>query len=39
MIECLFESAFLENVFRDAELVFRGHDPVFFVLLVVSYPK
>ena len=35
----LLGNAFLENVYRGAGLVFRGHDPVFFVLLVVSYPK
>ena len=39
LLTCTLENAFLENVFHDAGLVFRGHSPVFFVLLVVSYPK
>ena len=34
-----FQSVFLENMFCDAGLVFTGHGLVFFVLIVVSYPK
>ena len=39
LLTCTFRECLLENVFHDAGLVFRGHDPVFLVLLVVSYPK
>ena len=38
LLTCTFRECLLENVFRDVGLVFTGHGPVFFVLLVVSYP-
>ena len=39
LLTCTFRECLLENVYRGAGLVFRGYDPVFFVLLVVSYLK
>ena len=39
LLTCTFRECLLENMFRGDGLVFRGHDPVFFVLIVVSYPK